>query len=171
MGIGQGPIAWTPLHAADAYATLARGGVRVRPTVVKRSAARADPPAAPVPSWAVDKAMEGLRLAVSDERGTGHHLTFEDGGRVPIFDVPGVSVWGKTGTASARRAVSEADGEGSGAGVADMDHSWFVVLVGRVGDRPRYAVAVLMEYAGSGGKVSGPIVNQVIRALAAEGYL
>ncbi len=27
MGIGQGPIAWTPLHAADALATLARGGV------------------------------------------------------------------------------------------------------------------------------------------------
>lgn len=171
MGIGQGPIAWTPLHAADAYATLVRGGVRVRPTLVKRSEARADPPSASIPSWAVDQAMEGLRLAVSDERGTGHHLTFEGGVREPIFNTPGVTVWGKTGTASARRAVGELDGENTGAGVADMDHSWFVVLVGREGDRPRYAVAVLMEYAGSGGKVSGPIVNQIIRALAAEGYL
>ena len=52
------------------------------------------------------------------------------------------------------------------------DHSWFVVLVGTKAEgRPRYAIAVMMEYAGSGGKVSGPIVNQIIHALIAEGYL
>ena len=51
------------------------------------------------------------------------------------------------------------------------DHSWFVVLVGKKGDRPRYAISVVMEYAGSGGKVSGPIANQIIRALVEEGYL
>jgi cell division protein FtsI/penicillin-binding protein 2 len=51
------------------------------------------------------------------------------------------------------------------------DHSWFVVLVGSSGGQPRYAIGVMMEYAGSGGKVSGPIANQVIHALIAEGYL
>jgi cell division protein FtsI/penicillin-binding protein 2 len=52
------------------------------------------------------------------------------------------------------------------------DHSWFVVLVGtKAENRPRYAIAVMMEYSGSGGKVSGPIVNQIIHALIAEGYL
>src|SRR5262249_21521286 len=52
------------------------------------------------------------------------------------------------------------------------DHSWFVVLVGHGSDhRPLYAISVMMESAGSGGKVSGPIVNQIIRALMAEGYL
>jgi penicillin-binding protein 2 len=29
----------------------------------------------------------------------------------------------------------------------------------------------MVEYGGSGGKVSGPIANQVIYALIAEGYL
>lgn len=170
MGIGQGPVAWTPLHAADAYATLARHGVRVRPTLVAGRRGR-DPDSVPLPAWAVDEAMRGLALAVTDSRGTGHHLVI-DGVREPIFNAPGVSIWGKTGTAAARRAVSGPDGEGpDGPLVVDMDHSWFVVLVGRQGDRPRYALSVVMEYAGSGGKVSGPIVNQIIHALIAEGYL
>ena len=51
------------------------------------------------------------------------------------------------------------------------DHSWFVILVGEEGRRPEYAVSVVMEYAGSGGRVSGPIANQIVRALKAEGYL
>ncbi len=55
--------------------------------------------------------------------------------------------------------------------VRDGDHSWFVVLAGPKGGAPRYSIAVMMEYAGSGGKVSGPIVNQIIHALVAEGYL
>jgi cell division protein FtsI/penicillin-binding protein 2 len=83
-------------------------------------------------------------------------------------------VWGKTGTADASPLVHDPDGpEGPQPRrkVRDGDHSWFVVLVGREGGPPRYAIAVLMEYAGSGGKVSGPICNQIIHALIAEGYL
>jgi hypothetical protein len=44
-------------------------------------------------------------------------------------------------------------------------------LIGPAGQPPRYAVSVLTEYAGSGGRVSGPIAEQVIYALKAEGYL
>ena len=51
------------------------------------------------------------------------------------------------------------------------DHSWFAALVAPEGDRPRYAICVLMEHAGSGGRVSGPVTNQIIHALIAEGYL
>jgi cell division protein FtsI/penicillin-binding protein 2 len=170
MGIGQGPVAWTPLHAADAYATLARHGIRVRPTLIAGRRG-AEPASLPLPTWAVEEAMQGLALAVGDSRGTGHHLTI-DGAREPIFNAAGVSLWGKTGTAAARRALSVPDGEGTdGPTVVDMDHSWFVVLAGRKGDRPRYVISVVMEYAGSGGRVSGPIVNQIIHALIAEGYL
>ena len=35
MGIGQGPVGWTPMQAAAAYATLWRGGLYVEPTVVR----------------------------------------------------------------------------------------------------------------------------------------
>lgn len=171
MGIGQGPVAWTPLHAADALATLARGGVRVTPRLlvdapVSRTDLHLDPGGAAA-------ALDGLSLAVNDHRGTGHSIAVAEHVREPIFNAPGVHVWGKTGTAEAPRLLDDPDGPGPGRPrlIRDGDHSWFVVLVGREGGPPRYAIAVMMEYAGSGGKVSGPICNQIIHALIAEGYL
>jgi penicillin-binding protein 2 len=175
LGIGQGPIAWTPLHAASAYATLGRiylGLDEIRPPSIIQSAAPSTPLRSPSPSIsrpAVREALEGLRLAVSDSRGTGHHIKFTtlDGVNMeePVFNIPGVTVWGKSGTADS--GVPSRDNPG-----ASLDHSWFVVLVGRQGeDAPLYAVAVLVENGGSGGRVAGPLCNQVLWALRAEGYL
>jgi penicillin-binding protein 2 len=189
MGIGQGPVAWTPLHAADAYATLARHGVRITPRI--RMDAPLETKDLHLDEHAVDAALEGLRLAVNDRHGTGTSMAYEaNGKREKIVDVPGVEVRGKTGTATAptikvkpgeplyNRAFDPAPpGEGEerlppGVRVLRQgDHSWYVVLAGRSGSGPRYAISVVMEYAGSGGKVSGPIVNQIIRALIDEGYL
>jgi len=175
MGIGQGPIAWTPLHAADALATIAREGRRVRPHVVAGDPARLRAPSVPLHPRVCRETLEGLRLAVADRRGTGHHLVFAgaDGARIeePIFNAPGVRIWGKTGTATAPPLVADPDGPGplTPRVIRSGDHSWFVVLVGD--DRPRYAISVLMEFAGSGGKVSGPIANQIIHAMLDEGYL
>jgi cell division protein FtsI/penicillin-binding protein 2 len=116
-------------------------------------------------------AMDGLRQAVNGPHATGRTLTFNDIPE-PIFNAPGVQVWGKTGTATAPPIMGP-DPDGPGPATPDVieegDHSWFVVLAGR--DRPRYAIAVVIDYGGSGGKVSGPIANQIIHALIAEGYL
>lgn len=175
MGIGQGPVTWTPLHAADAYATLARMGVRVPPRIVA-DAPRGKPVELGLPSWAVQDAMEGLAKSVGDELGAGNHLSI-NGVHDPIFNIPGVRVIGKTGTATAPdlKFGSSAEDDGVGPGPNDVvrsgDHSWFVVLVGKPNERPKYVISVVMEYAGSGGKVSGPIVNQIIQALRDEGYL
>ena len=175
MGIGQGPVTWTPLHAADAYATLARSGVRVTPRILA-DAPRGRPVEIGLPSWAVQEAMEGLAGSVGDDLGTGNHITI-DGVHDPIFNIPGVRVLGKTGTAAAPdlKFGTSADDDGIGPGPNDVvrsgDHSWFVVLVGKPNERPKYVISVVMEYAGSGGKVSGPIVNQIIQALKDEGYL
>lgn len=182
MGIGQGPVAWTPLHAADAYATLARGGQRVVPRL------RADDPVRRadlgLDRHAVRAALDGLRRGVSEELGTGHHITVELEPGVPrrqrIFDLPGLTVWGKSGTADSGRRVRD----GAGSPVVDaagnpvtVDHAWFVVLVGPrnpAGDEhsvPTHALAVLVEGGGSGGRVAGPLAAQCVRALVAEGYL
>ena len=85
-----------------------------------------------------------------------------------------VIAWAKTGTADAPDIIVDPDGEeGPLAPVVARtgDHSWFVVLAGPEGGEPRYAIAVMMEYAGSGGRVSGPIANQIVHALKHEGYL
>lgn len=170
MGIGQGPVAWTPLHAANAMATLARGGLSVPPTILRGSETR-EPIDLNISQSGIDEAMEGLRLSVGEELGTGHHITL-DGIKEPIFNVPDVRIWGKTGTAEAPDIYVDPDGrEGPRPKVLaeEGDHSWFVILVGR--DRPRYVISVVIDYGGSGGKVSGPICNQIVHALIAEGYL
>lgn len=174
MGIGQGPIAWTPLHAADAYCTLARGGLKMLPRI------RMDTqPAATdlqLDQRAVLQAMEGLRRSVNDERGTGHHVTVPDplgnSVRQPTFNVPGVMVWGKSGTADAPAVLSDPE-EGSPRTVLrDGDHSWFVGMAGPASlGRPTYVIAVVVDYGGSGGRAAGPVANQIIWQLVAEGYL
>lgn len=161
MGIGQGPVAWTPVHAADAFATLARGGVRIKPTIVAGD--MPEPVDLGFDPAIVGEALKGLSMVVNDRDGTANHITLPSGEMFDMFDVPGVRVWGKTGTATAPELRH------NGEVVRRGDHSWFVLLCGR--DRPKYAIAVVAEYGGSGGRVSGPIANQIVRALVDEGYL
>ena len=176
MGIGQGPVAWTPLQAANAFATLARGGALRDARIVRDDAAL--PPdrrtgSLSIPAEARRRALEGLRQAVESSHGTGHHVRYGDGTREAIFDLPGVRVMGKTGTAQAPPLVWDEDGDGRRErSIRGLDHAWFVGLAGdRDDEAPRYAVAVLVEYGGSGGKTAGPVAEQVVQALLDEGYL
>ena len=174
MAIGQGPVDWTPLHAADAYATIARGGLRLPPTLIRRPTQDRLPQDLDLSPEAIAETLEGLRLSVNSADGTGHHLTLPDGRREPHFNVRerGVDVWGKTGTADAPPIVIDTDGdEKPDTVLREGDHSWFIVLAAEKGAPPRYAITVVMDYAGSGGRVSGPIANQIVHALCDLGYL
>jgi penicillin-binding protein 2 len=177
MGIGQGPVAWTPMQAASAYATLVRDGARLGPTLVKpadRKTAR-ETERLPLNPEAVDEALDGLYRVVHAERGTGRQLQTPN--PEPIFNVEGVDIFGKSGTADAgsRWIDQNRNGEVDPADevIADAgDHAWFLAMPRPEGaDRPRYVVAVVVEYAGSGAQVAGPVANQIVRALKTEGYL
>lgn len=174
LGIGQGPITWTPLHAADAYATIARGGVRIVPRLVSEEGQAPRVQDLRLPARAVRNTLEGLRKSVTDwDFGTGTRITV-NGVQERIFNAPGVTVWGKTGTADASPVMWDADGPDGplpAVAVRSGDHSWFVVLVGNEGEAPRYVISVVVDFGGSGGRVSGPITNQIIHALIQEGYL
>jgi penicillin-binding protein 2 len=174
-GIGQGPILWTPMQAANAYATLARGGLirdaELLVTPIPGRAARRTGDLKLNPH-SCERAFEGLRQAVEEHYGSGNHVSYRDRSVEAIINAPGVVVWGKTGTAQAPALKVDDDGDGTIDRTNPVDHGWFVGLVGDAQKRrPRYAVAVLLENGGSGGKSAGPIANQVIRALIAEGYL
>lgn len=181
LGIGQGKATWTPLHAANAYAILARHGAVRGPRLVLNENADGSREAPledlPLDADAVQAALEGLRRSVNETYGTGQHITYDDGRREPIFNAPGVTVWGKTGTAQApplRPRDTNGDGEINldDQAIRDLDHAWFVGLVGPNDTKePMFAIAVIVEYGGSGGRVAGPVANQIIRALQREGYL
>lgn len=173
MGIGQGPVDWTPMHAANAYATLARNGTWIGPRIFKD----AKPVARDLrlDSRAVDVALEGLHMATNDERyGSAVGLAIQRDGvstKVQMFNHPDLDIRGKTGTAAAPRLFADINDDGDKELAREGDHSWFLAMVGPKGKTPKYVIATVMEYAGSGGRVSGPIVNQIIWALKAEGYL
>ncbi len=171
MGIGQGPVSWTPLHAADSLATIARRGVRIAPRLDRDQTPRAED--LELDPDAVDAALEGLRRSIEESYGTGHAVSYGDQ-RVRICAVDGIRIIGKTGTATANALRNDPDGPEGPLPVETLrtgDHAWFVGMVGPEGGELRYAIAVMVEYGGSGGRVAGPIAEQIIRVLQREGYL
>ena len=163
FGIGQGSVAWTPLHAANAYARLARGGAPVEPVLVLDDA---NPGPTGDGDWnpaAVDIAFEGM--AKSAREGTASRLWLDPTAGPRTEDIldfrdlgsAAPKVWAKTGTAQVTGQAS---------------HAWYAGLIAPAGStEPRYAFAVIVEHGNSGGRAGGPVAAQVIRALAAEGYL
>jgi penicillin-binding protein 2 len=175
LGIGQGPLAWSPLQAANAYAAMARGGVWMPPRLIIDGAGPVQRPSRDLElsDSAIARALEGLRRSVAESYGTGHHVEVSPGVQEPTVSVPGVKVWGKTGTAQSGALRVDIDEDGQvDSTITDADHAWFVGLAGSERDgRPRFAVAVLVEHGGGGGRTAGPVAAAVIRALVAEGYL
>jgi penicillin-binding protein 2 len=177
MGIGQGPVGWTPVQAAAAYAAFARDGRYVSPTLIvdnqrPQPRERRDLKLRRV---ALDAALDGMHGVVYGSQGTGRTLAIE--GRPKIFNAERITVFGKSGTAQTGdyrwidRNLDEQVQPGERR--ADPDtHAWFVALVQPPNaSRPTHAIVVVCEYAGKGSQVSGPIVNQIIHALQDEGYL
>lgn len=177
MGIGQGPIRWTPIQAANAYATLVRGGVWTPPTFIHdqdrlESRERID---LHLNAAAVREALQGLDDVANNPASTSRNLRVPTG-REPIFNVQGVKLYAKTGTAEGVPHRVDADGDGritrEDPIVKSGDHAWVIALVQPSGrTKPTHVVAVVVEYGGSGSQVAGPIVNQIIHVMQREGYL
>jgi len=159
IGIGQGPVAWTPLHAATAYARLATGGAAIRP-VMARDAAAPTPARGTWNRVAVRTALDGMLASATE--GTAFDVRVGPSTREPLLDFPELgdaapTVRAKTGTAQVQ---------------GKAPHGWYAGLVTRAGESsPRYSFAVIVEHGASGGAAAGPVASQLIRALAAEGYL
>jgi cell division protein FtsI (penicillin-binding protein 3) len=148
---GQG-FSINAMQAASVYSTIANGGVRVEPTLVrgaKGADGRFTPAAQPKKSRVISQKTaktlaEMLESVVDDEQGTGAKAA-----------IPGYNVAGKTGTAN---RVDPATGRYRGytssfAGFAPAD-------------KPRITVycAIQNATAGSyfGGQICGPIYKQVM---------
>jgi penicillin-binding protein 2 len=162
VSIGQGQNSVTPISMAVMMATLANGGKRVIPHLVKAvddgSGWKAmPPPENPFEPFlmkptTVSAIHDGLWLAVN---GAG------TAGRGRIY---GRDVAGKTGTAQ----VISLQGAARAAGKTDKDlrdHGWFVFMVPR--DNPELAGAVFLEHA-EHGYYGGPILRHVIETYYAE---
>ena len=156
-GIGQGYTAFTPLQLAHATATLANDGVAFRPHLVKqvenlRTGEVTRIAAESTHTLAVSKEhIDVIRNALVgvNKEGTSRRA----------FDGAKYVAGGKTGTAQ----VFSLKGEKYNASRIDerlRDHAWFIAYAPE--DKPRIALAVLVENGGFGAQAAAPIARQVL---------
>ncbi len=139
VSIGQGSVSLTPVSMAVYAATLANGGTRITPHLLKAvddgNGWKPVPPPAPKSRSPIDPdklqaIRDGLFLVVNGA-GTGHNAQLK-----------GYDVSGKTGTA---QVISNQGKERAGKTDKDLrDNGWFVFFAPR--DKPEIAGVVFLEH-------------------------
>jgi len=160
VSIGQGSVSVTPVSMAVYAATLANGGTRVTPHLLKAvdegAGWKAVPSPAPKSISAIDPVKlqairDGLFLVVNGA-GTGHNAQLK-----------GYDVSGKTGTA---QVISNQGKERAGKTDKDLrDNGWFVFFAPR--DKPEIAGVVFLEH-GVHGSNAALIAHHVIETFFAK---
>jgi penicillin-binding protein 2 len=153
LSIGQGDTLVTPLQMCAMTACVANGGKYYQPRLIRKAVAEngeslidgnpklvVDLIKAGVPANDMEKIRRGMSMAVNVSGGTANRAR-----------VPGIEIAAKTGTAQ----------------TVDMGqkshNSWLVSFAPY--DNPQYAVCVMVQNAGSGGAVCGPLVHLVYHGL------
>ena len=136
MSIGQGDVLASPLHVNRMMGAIAAGGVLCDPLVLKRDIGQRSCVQLNLSEMTLDLIHEGL-VKACQSGGTG----------APFFRYsPQVAC--KTGTAQQ-------------GGEDDLAHAWFTVYA--PADNPEIALTVLLEGAGSGSEVAGPVALEGIK--------
>jgi penicillin-binding protein 2 len=166
LGIGQGYNNFTMLQVATAMSTLASGGQRFQPRVVREienvvtrerrvSSSQAITPLVYQPEHTA--IIRDAMLGVTQE-----------GTSTRVFLGSGYLSGGKTGTA---QAVGLRQNEKYVASKVDeykRDHSLYVAFAPM--DKPRVALAVIVENAGFGAEAAAPIARRVLDYLMMDQY-
>ncbi len=162
-GFGQGAAAWTVTQAAQFTAAIANGGTyrscELRSDRACTEARLLDDPSALAP------VLAGMKKVM--DSGTGVHLR----------KLPGVRMYGKTGTADAPGNRDEAP-YGVKAKSEGQPHSWFVAIVEPTDAEDcapsvpgRYVIAAVAPHAGFGATVAGPLTVDIAESLQQLQYL
>ena len=158
VAIGQGYNAYTPLQMASAMATLANDGVMYRPHVVdyiEDVRTRNRTPVEPQPLRTLDWSAE--HIAVIKKALVGVN---KEGTGASVFAGAEYISGGKTGTAQVI-AIKQGDKYvESRVQERFRDHALFIAYA--PADKPRIAVALIVENAGFGAKSAAPIARQVL---------
>lgn len=132
--IGQGEILVTPLQVFNYVNLLATRGQTFRPHFVNVDQISGTiKPTLDTETW--DRIIFDMGQVINHKNGTGKHA-------LPL--IPGIDVYGKTGTAE------NPHGE---------DHAWFIGWMDY--NEKKYSIVVLLENAGSGGGVAAPVAREV----------
>jgi penicillin-binding protein 2 len=142
VAIGQGQVSATPIQMARVAAFVANGGRLVRPHFAREATQPVPEPIVHPETIAAVK--EGMRRVVAE--GTGYRARLAE-----------VEVCGKTGSA---QVVTHARLEKSPTAHEVQPHGWFICFA--PADRPRIALAVLVEHGRSGGESAAPVARKIL---------
>lgn len=193
-GIGEGVVHATPLQMANVAATIARGGIWMRPRLAPREEMggaatdsaddRVDLQLAP---QAVSAVQTGMYEVCNDRDGTGRTILPEKQPTpLPNDPLSAIHIAGKTGTAqSSKLTIPQRDAQGKIHYVPvpigtpgtetwyqdkdHFDHAWFIGYAPF--EHPQVAFCVFVEYGEAGGRVAGPIAHDVLEACIRHRYL
>ncbi|WP_297361894.1 penicillin-binding protein 2 [Acidiferrobacter sp.] len=154
-GIGQGPLLVTPLQLADAVATIANHGIRMRPEVVRgivnpvtHHVRFRKPHAYPAlprrRKNSLKRLVRDMTQVVEGPRGTARGIA---------YDLP-YKVAGKTGTAQLWSMVPGYKGQ-------HIRSDALFIAFAPV-NHPRIAIAVVVEHAGFGALAAAPIARALM---------
>jgi penicillin-binding protein 2 len=150
VAIGQGYVLTTPLQMAMVAATVANGGTSYYPRIVDRILDRDGEVIRQEPvKVRADLRDQGLAPEqIESVRRGMWDVVNRGGGTAPAARIKNYEVAGKTGTAQFWR------------GRVKDNHTWFIAFAPY--DNPRYAVAVIVQGAQSGGGVAAPIAAKIL---------
>jgi len=149
MSIGQGDVAATPLQMAVGYAAIANGGKVLRPHVGLKILN---------PDGSLLSAIKPLVVSRLNVPRPEISYVQRALAQVPIR---GTAVFPFSGWPLARIPVAAKTGSAEIAG--KQPFSWFAAYA--PADRPKYVVVSVVEQAGFGSQVSGPVVRRIMDQL------
>jgi penicillin-binding protein 2 len=156
LSIGQGDTLATPLQLCAVAATMGNGGKYYRPRIIKKAVAEDGQVVIPdQPKLEIDLTQSGVKSSDIELIRKGMWLSVnEPGGTSGRVKMPKIEIAAKSGTAQ-----TVDNGKPS-------NNSWIISFAPY--DQPKYAICVLVQNAGSGGGVCGPLVNLIYRGLFAR---
>lgn len=145
FSVGQGEMSATPLQMASLVSLVANEGVSYVPRVVR---ARLPAMSDGKPIFTQRKQLGRVKLPPATwQRIKQAMAEVLRSGTARASQIPGLEWGGKTGSAENRRNK--------------QTHSWFVGFAPL--DKPRVAIAVVVENAGHGSEVAAPIARDMVR--------
>jgi penicillin-binding protein 2 len=160
VGIGQGAVAVTPVSMAVYMATLANGGTRVTPHLLKAvdDGSGWKPVPAPPPQSKIDIDPNKLQ-AIRD----GLWMVVNQGGTGGRARMIGYDISGKTGSS---QVISNAGRVAAGKTTKDLrDNGWFVFFAPR--DNPKIAGVVFLEHGIHGGNAAA-VTHHILETFFAK---
>ena len=165
MAIGQGLLMCSPLHVANAMATIARSGKLLSPVLALEGGPKRVRCDLPLAAEHLRDVRKGMYQVVNEPGGTAYKVFHAAG-------APAVAVCGKTGTAETppQRVDSNNNGriDSGDRIVRQGDTAWFAGFAPY--EDPKVAFAVVLEYAGGGSTNAGPVARELIRIWTSRKY-